>query len=138
MNQTMDNEERREKQDQWIAQLTVPLRISGILFALDLVFIQNLVQTADLPLFRLLSLIFFVLALPLLGCNAYVCSQMIAKKKSLPGPQRAFGCVRLGGYLASWLAVLFSVDYVSPVAAIIFLIVSIFASSFTNRITEKL
>ncbi len=63
----MDQKHLQEQQELWENHMSLPVQISGVLFALDLIFLQNLVQTSSLTGWKTCSLLFFAIALPCLA-----------------------------------------------------------------------
>lgn len=99
----------QEQRELWTKNMTLPLQVSGILFALDLIFLQNLVQPGSLVGWRIASLCLFTIALPCLAINVLSIVRMQTLKVVLPGKAILFLLVQLTAYLASFFAVWASV-----------------------------
>jgi len=109
--------------------MSFPLLITGVLFTLDLVFIQNLVQNDGPTGWRLVALIFFAVSLPCLAANAFVIHRMRSTKTVLPGKARLFLVFQLLGYIASIVGVWANVTAVSWWIGLIFALVSVAAAA---------
>jgi len=112
----------KEQREEWESHMGLPIQISGVLFALDMIFLQKLIQSDGVTGWKLLSLLAFVLALPCLGGNVFVMNQMRKTKTVLQGPARTFGVVQSGGYLASVVGVWASIMGVSLLGGLLFLL----------------
>lgn len=79
------------------------MHVSGVLFALDLVFIQNLVQGDGSTGWRVVALLFFAIALPCLAANAFIMHRMRGTKTVFPGKARLFFIFNLCAILQALL-----------------------------------
>lgn len=122
-----DQEQLQKKRETWEYQVSLPVLVSGILFALDLVFIQNLVQGDGPTGWRVVALLFFAIALPCLAANAFIMHRMRGTKTVLPGKARLFFYFQLMGYFASIVGVWASITAVSWWIGLIFVIVTLAA-----------
>ena len=104
-----------------------PLIISSVLFTLDLVFIQNLLQDDGPAGWRTVAFISFVVALPCLATNAFVLYRMRTTKIVLPGKARLFWVFQVMGYFASFVGVWANITAVAWWIGLIFIVVSVAA-----------
>jgi hypothetical protein len=119
-----EQKDLKEQREEWESRMGLPIQISGVLFALDLIFLQNLTQPGGLAGWKLLSLLAFTLALPCLGGNVFIMAQMRRTKTVLQGRARAFGVIQIGGYLASGVGVWASIMGASLLGGFLFLLVA--------------
>ena len=126
----MDQEQLRNQQEFWENQISLPVQVNGVLFAIDLIFIQNLVQDSSLIGWKMSSLLLFAIALPCLAANVFTSHSMRIAKTVLPGKSRSFQIIQLAGYLASLGGVWTSIMDVSVWIGILFAIISIICYVF--------
>ncbi len=138
MGQKQSQNQLQEQRELWTKNMTLPLQVSGVLFALDLVFLQNLVQSSDLSGWRVASLCLFTIALPCLAVNVLGIMRMLTLKVVLPGKAVLLLLVQLAGYLASFFGVWASVMAVSWWIGCVFLIVTFIMTLFYSNIHQRL
>lgn len=108
--------------------MSFPLLISGVLFALDLVFIQNLVQESSLAGWRIAALMLFAIALPCLAANALIMHRMRSMKTALSGKAQFFWIFQVVGYITSIAGVGASIAAASWWIGVIFVVVTLAAA----------
>ncbi len=134
----MDQKQLQEQQELWENRMSLPIQISGVLFALDLIFLQNLVQTSSLTGWKTCSLLLFAIALPCLATNVLIMSWMRTTKTVLPGKARLFLVIQVAGYLASLAGVWASIMDVSWWIGFLFVVVAICVASFCAKTYQDL
>ncbi len=134
----MDQKQLQEQQELWGNRMSLPIQISGVLFALDLIFLQNLVQTGSLTGWRTSSLLLFAIALPCLATNVLIMSWMRTTKTVLPGKARLFLVIQVAGYLASLAGVWASIMDASWWIGLLFVVVAICVASFCAKAHQDL
>ncbi len=118
--------------------MSLPIQISSVLFALDLIFLQNLVQTSSLTGWKTLSLLFFVIAIPCLATNVLIMFWMRSTKTVLPGKAKLLLVIQLAGYCASFAGVWASIMGVSWWIGLLFMAVAICVASFCAKTYQEL
>lgn len=135
---TEQKKQLQDQQERWENDMLLPLQISGVLFALDLIFLQNLVQTSSLAGWKTGSLALFAIALPCLAANVLILHRMRTTKTVLPGKALLFLVIQLVGYLASIAGVWASIMDVSRWTGYLFLGVAIGCFLFCVNAYQKL